>query len=204
MEERSITKYYQMLDEKKIKESEKRVNILIQNGDIVIKEKDLFATFFLNNSKQSFDVAQLLYDVSTKSELKKITGFPDFNGFLWTINSSYYSMFYMVRSLLEKYGIKIKTEQSIHLLTFDLLLIYFYSTGKIEKQILEDYGEANNEISEILGKEKAKSLVEDYSSEREKRGRFTYEMGEIALQNKAKTSLDRARRFNEVLRKMIQ
>ena len=193
-----------MLDEKKIKESEKRINIFIQRGDVILKENGLFVDFFLNNSRQSFDAAQLLYNVSTNSELKKITGFPEFNGFLWAINSSYYSMFYMVRSLLEKNRIRIRTDQSIHVLTFDLLIVYFYSTGKIEKQILEEYDEDKNEMSEILGKEKAKSLIEDYSSEREKRGRFTYEMGEIALQNKAKTSLDRARRFNEVLRKMIQ
>ena len=54
-----------------------------------------------------------------------------------------------------------------------------------------------------MGKEKAKTLVEDYFSEREKRSRFTYEMGEIAMPNKAQTSLDRARRFNETIRKMI-
>ena len=40
--------------------------------------------------------------------------------------------------------------------------------------------------------------------EKEKRGKFTYEMGKIVMQNKAQTSLGRARMFNEEIRKMIE
>lgn len=63
---------------------------------------------------------------------------------------------------------------------------------------------AGEEAAELLGKEKSKSLVEDYFNEKGKRSRFTYEMGETAMQNKAQTSLDRARIFNEEIRKMIE
>jgi|SRR3989344_4480369 len=193
-----------MLDKKKIEESKKRIQKLLENEYIIKSEKNKFSDFFLINAQQSFDTAQLLYAISTNHELKKITGFPHFNGFLWVINSSYYSMFFMVRALLEKSGVKIKTEHSIHQIVFDALVTYFYATGKLEKQMLEEFHEASAEALESLGREKAKSLVEDYANEREKRSRFTYEMGEIALQNKAKTSLERARQFNEILRKMIQ
>ena len=193
-----------MLDEKKVKESKKRVEQMLKSGEIV-KEKDgKFVEFFLDNAKKSFDSARLLFAVSTENGLRKATGFQDFNGFLWTVNTSYYSMFYMARALLESSGIKIKTEHSVHLASFDALIYYFYATGKIQKHIIEEFQEAGAESYEVLGKEKAKSLVEDYFSEREKRSRFTYEMGEIALQNKAQTSLDRAKRFNEALRKMIE
>ena len=46
--------------------------------------------------------------------------------------------------------------------------------------------------------------MQDYHNEKQKRGRFTYEMGEIAMQNKAKTSLERAMNFNEKIRTMIR
>ncbi len=193
-----------MLDEKKVQESKKRIEQALSRNEIVKEKEGKFVEFFLNNARNSSDVAKLLYEVSTKQEMKKLTGFPDFNGFLWVINSSYYSMFYMVRALLESSGVKIKTEQSVHVLAFDALIYYFYSNGRIEKQLIEEFQEAVAEAQESLGKEKARSLMDDYFSEREKRSRFTYEMGETALENKASTSLERAKRFNETLRKMIK
>ena len=193
-----------MLDEKKIKESMKRVEQMLKRNEI-IKEKDgKFTEFFLDNAVRSFEAAKLLYDTSTKQEIKKMAGFPDFNGFLWVINASYYSMFYAARALLEKSGVKIKADQqSIHLAVFDALIYYFYSNSKIERRLIEEFKEASVEASEILGKEKAKELMDDYLREKEKRGRFTYEMGEIAMQSKAGTSLDRSRRFNEFIREML-
>ena len=192
-----------MLDEKKIKESKNRIESLLKNGELIKEKNGKYVDFFLNNSKNSFDSARLLFQVSTRQDLKKNTGFPNFNGFLWVINASYYSMFYMARALLESQGAKIKTDYSVHVITFDALIYYFYSTGKIEKSIIEELQEASAEVTETLGKEKAKSLLDDYYSERDKRSNFTYEMGEIALQNKAQTSLDRAKRFNETLRILL-
>lgn len=192
-----------MLDEKKIKESKKRIENLLEKKDIIKDKSGKYVDFFLDNSKNSFDSARLLFQVSTRQDLKKSTGFPNLNGFLWVINASYYSMFYMARALLESQGIKIKTDYSVHVITFDALIYYFYSTGKIEKSIIEELEEANAEMTETLGKDKAKNLLDDYYSERDKRSHFTYEMGEIALQNKAQTSLDRAKRFNEALRKIL-
>ncbi len=110
----------------------------------------------------------------------------------------------MARALLENEGIKIKTDLSIHLVVFDALVYYFYLTQKLEKGLIEDYLEANKEALEILGKEKAKELIESYFYKKEKREPFTYEMGAIAMQNKAETSLERAKRFNEEIRKLIE
>ena len=109
----------------------------------------------------------------------------------------------MVRALLETQGIKIKSQQSIHAITFNCFVHYFYSTKKIEKTLIEEFQEAGQQSSEILGKERAKDLLNYYSNEKYKRERFTYELGEIAMQNKAKTSLERAKRFNEEIRKII-
>lgn len=193
-----------MLDEKEINIIKRETERLIREGKIIRGEKGKFTEFFINNSKNSFDSAKILFDISNNKELQKRLGYPGFNGYLWAINSSYYSMFYMTRALLEKDGAKIKSDQSIHISVFNALVYYFYLTGKIEKKIIEGLQEAGEEASELMGKEKTKMLINDYYNEKEKRGRFTYEMGEIAMQNKAETSLKRARIFNEEIRKMIE
>lgn len=193
-----------MLDEKRINEIKRRITNFIKEGIIKKEKEKRFVEFFLNNAKNSLNSAKLLFEVSTKNELKNMIGFPDFNGFLWVINSSYYSMFYTARALLENEGIKIKTDMSIHAVVFDALVYYFYLTGKLQKKFIEDFAEAKEETSEILGKEKAKELIEDYFYEKNKRGLFTYEMGAIAMQNKAQTSLERAKKFNEEIRKIIE
>ena len=193
-----------MLDEKRINEIKKRVANYIKDGIIRKREEKKFVEFFLSNARNSLDSAKLLFEVSTKNNLKNSLGFVDFNGFLWVINASYYSMFYTARALLENEGIKIKTELSIHAVIFDALIYYFYLTDKLQKKFIEDFAEAKEEASEILGEEKAKELIEDYFYEKKKRALFTYEMGAIAMQNKAQTSLERAKRFNEEIRKIIE
>ncbi len=193
-----------MLDEKKIEEIKRRVMNYVRDSIIRKDKGKLFVEFFLNNAKNSLDSAKVLYEISIRKDLKDIFGLPDFNGFLWVVNSSYYSMFYMARALLENEGIKIKTDLSIHLVVFDALVYYFYLTQKLERRLIEDYAEANKEALEALGKEKAKELIESYFYEKEKRSAFTYEMGVITMQNKAKTSFDRAKKFNEEIRKLIE
>lgn len=193
-----------MLDNKKINEIKRKITDFIKEGLIRKEKENKFINFFLTNAKNSLDSAKLLFEVSVKNKLQSATGFPRFNGFLWVINSSYYSMFYMARALLESEGIKIKTDLSIHAITFDALVYYFYLTGKLQKKLIEDFANAKEEASEILGKEKAKELIEDYFYEKKKRAIFTYEMGAIAMQNKAQTSLERAKKFNEEIRKIIE
>jgi uncharacterized protein (UPF0332 family) len=192
-----------MLDKKKTEEIKRNVERLINEGKIIKDKEGKFPEFFAKNSRNSFDSARLLFEVSTNKALQKSSGFSDFDGFLWVINSSYYSMFYMTRALLESRGVKIKTDLSVHSIVLEALIYYFYLTGKIEKNIIEEFKEAGEESGEILGKEKAKELIEDYTSEKDKRSKFTYEMGAIAMENKAKTSLERAKRFNEEIRKLI-
>ena len=75
---------------------------------------------------------------------------------------------------------------------------------KLERKLIEDFHEAVQESSEILGSEKAKKLIEEYKSEKDKRNLFTYELGQIAMQNKAKTSLERAKFFNQEIKKLIK
>jgi len=192
-----------MLENKKIEEAKKNAIKDISAGAVEKTKDSRYVDFFIKNAKDSLDSAKVLFDISVDEKTKNTLGMPNFNGFLWVINSSYYSMFYMARALLESIGVKIKSDESIHFLVFNALIYYFYSTGKLEKHFIEDFENAQEESSEILGKERAKEMISDYSNEKEKRAKFTYETGEIAMKSKAETSLNRAKKFNEEARKIL-
>ena len=192
-----------MIDEKKVKQTEIRIKQFISEGVIKTKEKPMHVDFFIKNADDSVDSAKALFEISTNDEKQKSLGFTSFNGLLWVVNASYYSIFYMARALLENSGIRIKADLSIHAVTFDAVVYFFYLTGKLQKEFLEDFIEAKEEAAEILGKQKADELMEDYFFEKKKRGTFTYDMGRVLVQSKAKTSLDRAQRFRREMKKII-
>lgn len=201
---KTIIECFQMLEDKKIEEAKNNA-IKSINACIIVKTKESkYTDFFIQNARNSLDSAKILFDASTNERTKSLLGVPDFNGFLWVINSSYYSMFYMARALLESIGVKIKTEESEHSLTFNALVYYFYSTGRLERHFIEDLANAQEESSVTLGREKAKEIISDYSSERDKRAKFTYETGETVMRGKAETSLNRAKKFNEEVRKILK
>lgn len=192
-----------MLDEKKLKETESRVKEFIRDRIIKTKQTGEHVDFFLTNAKNSVETAQAIYDLSTNKEHQEHTGHVGLNGFLWVVNAGYYSMFYAARALLANDGIKLSPDRSIHALTFDALVYFFYLNNRLHKRLLEAFAEAHGEAAEILGKEKADALMEEYFWEKKKRAVFTYETGEIAVQSKALTSLQRAKAFNEEIRKVI-
>lgn len=109
----------------------------------------------------------------------------------------------MARALLESSGIRIKADFSVHAVTFDAVICYFYLTGRLERELIEDFAEAKEDAAGILGKQKADELMEDYFFEKMKRGTFTYDMGSVLVRSKAKTSLERAQRFRIELKKII-
>ena len=192
-----------MLEERNLKEAEKRVKQYSADGIVNTKGKPEHTAFFLKNADDSIDSAKALFEISLDPQKQNILGFTSFNGLLWTVNASYYSMFYMARALLENEGIKIKTDMSIHAVTFDTLVCHFYLSGKLQKEFLDDFAEAKEDAAELLGKQKADELIEEYFFEKRKRGTFTYEMGEILVKSKAKTSLERAQRFRREIRTII-
>lgn len=73
----------------------------------------------------------------------------------------------------------------------------------MQKEFLEDFIEAKEDAAGILGKQKADELMEGYFFEKKKRGTFTYDMGNVLVQSKAKTSLERAQKFRRELKKII-
>jgi len=190
-----------MIEEKRLKESESRVKQYIKEGKVLTKQKAEFTDFFLSNAEKSLNSANYLFDLSTDKFMQEKAGYINFDGFLWVVNTSYYSMFYMARALLESEGIKIKSDLSVHLVTFDTLVSLFYLNGKLEKRLVKDFIDAKEEASELLGKQKSDQLIENYYWEKGKRATFTYNTREIVIRAKAKTSLERARIFIEEIKK---
>ncbi|MBW2968871.1 hypothetical protein KY314_02010 [Candidatus Woesearchaeota archaeon] len=201
-----------MLDNKKLKLIEKKIPKLLSEKEIVKNEQNKKLTaFYSENALISLNTAKILNEISNNNFLKKQFDFiyDDFESYLWIVNTSYYSMFYMAGAMLAKKGIKIKSCMGIHKKTFETMVYYFYLTKKIAKNFLEEFEEAQKESQELLGtdmnsmQEKARELMIKYNFEMEKRAKFTYNLGTKSKQNKAATSLKRAVEFyNECLRIM--
>ena len=202
-----------MFDEKKIEKIKKLVPKLLDEG--LIKKNDEYkklTQFFVENAKDSLNSAKLLFEVSTNDKLMELTGFKNFKGYLWAINASYYSMFYMANALLASEGIKITAETGVHKITFNAFTYYFYLNGKITKKYIEEFLEAQKDSEELLGREeiakeadiKAKKLIIDLAYESEKRKAFTYELERTRIEAKAKTSIERAQSFLVEIMKMLK
>jgi uncharacterized protein (UPF0332 family) len=201
-----------MLTEKRLKEIERKVPEMINREDIVKDNKNKqLVNLFIENSLVSLNTARILQIISTDQSLKEQFDFinNDFEAYLWTINSAYYSMFYMSGAVLAKIGVRVKSDIGVHRKTFETLVYYFYLTKKIAKQYLEEFEKAQKSSQELLGTEepilvmqkKVKELMAKYDFERGKRATFTYNMGIKAKANKAKTSIERAKEFyNECLK----
>lgn len=190
-----------MIEEKRLKEAEGRMKRYVADRVVLTGQPVEDVDFFMKNADDSLQSARCLYDVSAKHDYP---GYDGLSGWLWVINASYYSMFYMARALLEHAGIKLRAELSIHAITFDALVSFYYLTGKLQKQLFAYYAAAKEDAAELLGQQRAGEMIQDYFYERRKRASFTYETGEHAMHSKAKTSLQRATAFNREIRRIIR
>ncbi len=103
-----------MLDNKTLDKVKNRVQKFLEDGTIKKVKTPQYTDFFLRNAEKSLQSARLLHDVTESKKLQNDTGYPDFDGSLWIINASYYSMFYTARALLESAGLRITTDHSTH------------------------------------------------------------------------------------------
>src|SRR3989344_7697930 len=164
-----------MLAEKQKQESCSVIRRLIQEGKIGQPESGR-ALFFLNKSIESFNLAKRILHISEDAT-------DPLSSFMWVISITYYSMFFAATALLANFSHKIKEERGIHKLTYHALIYYFLvDDNKLQKHFIEQYQDAYEEAEELLkiSEEKAVSLVASFDFEREKRRKYTYEMGEIA------------------------
>ena len=62
---------YKLMEDKKLRESENRVKLLIKQGTIKTKEKPEYTEFFLKNAEDSINSARALFEISVNPEKQK-------------------------------------------------------------------------------------------------------------------------------------
>lgn len=165
-----------MIDEKRIKEAEVNIKRYLEEG-LLNKSNDKVALHILiKNSKDSLKASQLLLDNDIP---------------LWTIVSSYYSMFYITNAVLLLNGYK-TSDKIVHKVTADALIHII--RPKLKNKFLDDYEEVKEEALKIA-EIKSDELVKNFDYERNKRGTIQYQTSKEDITSKAKTSLKRAKEF---------
>ena len=187
-----------MLDDKRKEESKSLIKQLIDTGKMIKPERNQIK-FFLDKSVESFNLAKRVLEISEDEE-------DNLKSHMWVVAIAYYSMFFAGTSLLAFFNHQINEKKGIHKLTYHALVYYFLiDDNKLQKHFIEEYQDAYVEAEELLkiSESKAFSMLQDFDFEMAKRKRFTYEMGEIAELNKARTSVKRANEFLIEARKII-
>ena len=177
-----------MLDDKRIQEAEKNVKRYLEDGLInrIQTERANILDTYRRNQEESIDLAKKIFDQDISN--------------LWVVVISYYSMYYAANAVLYKLGYKVGSKVS-HKVTADSLIVFI--RNKLKKSLLEDYEDAKEEALDITGRQ-ADDIISDYHNELEKRSFFQYETTEIIKRAKAKTSLERAKKFVFEMEKLLK
>lgn len=163
--------------------AEKKFQSFLKDG-LIKKEtfnKDIFNKLY-ENSLESLEVASNLYQQNLS--------------FLWTIVTSYYSMFYIASAFIYTKGYRTKG-RIVHKVVNDSLIVL--AKHALEKKLINYYQEEREKALEI-----SQTLLDNFGYERTKRSQFQYEMTSKLKKAKAKTSLERAKQFVEVFRTLLQ
>jgi len=163
------------MDELKIKQAENNFRNYLNEGKIkkIDNPNKLIYDTYLRNARESLDSSIQLFQNKTSS--------------LWVVVTSYYSMFYMACAYLYKLGYKPGNE-IIHQVVNESLIVQ--GRHKIKNHLLENYSEAKENALIIVD-----NYLENYEREKSKRSSFQYQTTEEVKENKAKTSLNRAKEF---------
>ena len=172
------------MDEERIKIAESNFRNYLNEGKI--KKTDKFDKIiyetYLRNAMESLNVANQLFENKTSS--------------LWVVVSSYYSMFYIACTFLYKLGYK-AGDEIVHQVVNEALIVQ--GRHKIKNHILESYNEEREKALIIVD-----NYLNNYEREKAKRARFQYQTTEEIKENKAKTSLTRAKEFVELIREILE
>src|SRR3989344_1014002 len=172
------------MDEKRIKLAEKNFGNYLSDGKIkkIDRSNELIYNTYLRNARESLNVANQLFQNKTSS--------------LWVVVASYYSMFYIACAYLYKLGYKAGDEM-VHKVVNESLIVQ--GRHKIKNHILENYNEEKEKASMIVD-----NYLDNYERERSKRARFQYQTTEEIKENKAKTSISRAKEFLTLIEGILQ
>ena len=175
-----------MIDTKQKKEAKQNFDKYLQDGLIKKEKNETARQMYIKNAELSLDLAE----ESISSSLKP---------YLWVVVISYYSMFYIANAVLLQLGYKTGSK-IVHKVTSDALIVLVMD--KIKKGLLEEYEDAKEDALEIASI-KSEEIISFYSMEMGKRSRFQYNMTETIQEQKANTSLKRAKEFMLEMKKLL-
>jgi len=174
-----------MADRKK-EEAQKNFAQYLNDGLIKKEKNETAKAMYIKNAGMSLSLAEECMNNSLKP-------------YIWVIVISYYSMFYIANAVLLELGYK-TGDKIVHKVTNDALIVLV--TDKIKKGLLEEYESAREEALEIASI-KSDEIIGLYSLEMGKRSRVQYDMTESIQEQKANTSLKRARQFMLEMKKLL-
>lgn len=181
---------------------------------------EAFTDHTLKKSENALKTAKFILKIMEDPKTRDFFEAEDYDGSLWIINAAYYRIFFLTQYLfaLERKQLPEGTEDTHK--TIELALIYYFIIkgsdleGKKElrwedikqsklSRALELLAEAKEE-SQGLTQQKAKKVVEYLEAERTKGHEFTYSMTVDAELNKARTSINRAIEFGDIIKSYIK
>ena len=154
------------------------------------------AELYLQRSENELIAAQIFFEISSNLTLQKeqFKLEKDFTFYSIVIGHSYYSIFNSAKAILIKNGIKTEAPE-VHKKTLDAFENNLVKTGKLDMELLKIY-------KKIVVR--ADSLLGIFSSEKRKRGEFTYQKLPQANQEPAQESLNNASFFFKNINKVIK
>lgn len=175
-----------MLDKERVDKANANVKMYMKNG--LLKKRALDENI-LNIHRKNSEESLMVADLVLKEDLSS----------LWVIVSSYYSMYYIANAVLLKLGYKVGSAVS-HKVTSDALI--FLVRDKLKRSLLEDFEDAKAEAMELANL--TDDILETFDFERKKRSTFQYNMTAPVKKSKAQTSIERAKKFNLELEKLLE
>ena len=150
---------------------------------------------YISKAENELTIAQILHNISTDKTLQKeqFKLEADFTFYSSVISHCYYCIFYSAKAILFSQGIKTDMP-NVHQKTLQAFNKFLVKTGKFDAELLRIYEDMAV---------KADVLLNIFSLEKGKRGRFTYETLPQANIQPAKQSLDNADLFFRTIRKIL-
>jgi len=175
-----------MIDAQQKKEAKQNFDRYLKDGLLKKEINETARQMYIKNAELSVQLAEECMNSSLKP-------------YLWIVVISYYSMFYISNAVLLNIGYK-TGDKIVHKVTSDALIVLIMD--RIRKELLEEYQDVKEDALEIASI-KSEELVQLYALELEKRSRFQYNMIESIQEQKAKTSLKRAKEFILEMKKLL-
>ncbi len=149
---------------------------------------------YLERAEKEIILGKTNLEISLNKDLKKTLNVPEHMTFLNDVISEfYYSIFYAAKAYLLSKGVETKIPNE-HKKTYSKFK-KIVKSGKLDKKLLEIY---NTEA------EKAEVLLNIFSDEKKKRGRFVYNVDFNANLPYASESMENAIKFVSTIKMLIE